>query len=82
VTTYKIHWQWRDRSLGSVTVFAALSQEEQQALSSSLKEIKDYVDVSRFRIEKIDASTINQAPLSAADARKEIASKLGISQLP
>jgi hypothetical protein len=82
MNTYKIHWKWRDRSLGTSVLFASLTEEERQCLSLSLMAIADHVDVSRFYMDRVDADLVSDPILSSSDARTAIASHLGVSQLP
>jgi hypothetical protein len=82
MNTYKIHWQWRDRSLLGFVIYARLTEEERQGLSLSLAAIREYVNVPGFHVDKVDAELVSDPILSNTDARAAIASTLGISQLP
>jgi hypothetical protein len=82
VTIYKLTWRYQERSLGSDSLLVTLTEEEYNSLSASLNQLHEYIGVTRFRFEKLDKAPAGAQPLSAADARKELTSKLGVSQLP
>lgn len=79
--TLRVSWKQRGTKVTN-EVHIDVTTAEKETLTSSLKKIQEYLDITKFKIEVTGEAAKNTPIWSFTDGKKQIAEELGISQLP